>query len=110
MKRSILFLAAIGTLIAVATAAEPLPRLDKTNLLLFRDAAGNIRSAMTVSEWENRRHDIIAAMQAIMGPLPGPEKRCPLDIKIEEEIDAGDHIRRLLSYQSEPGGRVPAYL
>jgi hypothetical protein len=45
-----------------------------------------------------------------MGPLPGAEKRCALDVKLVEEVDCGDYIRRFLSYASEPGSRVPAYL
>jgi dienelactone hydrolase len=49
-------------------------------------------------------------MQSVMGPLPGKEKRCPLEPRVEEEVDAGSHIRRLISYAAEPGGRVPAYL
>jgi dienelactone hydrolase len=46
----------------------------------------------------------------VMGKLPGAEKRCALEVKIEEEVDAGDHVRRLITYASEPGGRVLAYL
>jgi Dipeptidyl aminopeptidases/acylaminoacyl-peptidases len=49
-------------------------------------------------------------MQQIMGPLPGPEKRCPLDVKVEEELDANSYVQQLISYRSEPGSRVPAYL
>jgi hypothetical protein len=49
-------------------------------------------------------------MQEIMGPLPGKEKRCPLDLRVEEETDAGSYLRRLITYAAEPGGRVPAYL
>ena len=45
-----------------------------------------------------------------MGKLPGNEKRCPLDVKVEEEVDCGSHVRRLITYASEPGSRVPAYL
>ena len=45
-----------------------------------------------------------------MGKLPGKEKRCPLDVKIEEEKDCGKYVRRLITYVSEPGSRVPAYL
>ena len=46
----------------------------------------------------------------MMGRLPGPEKRCPLDVKVEEEVDCGSYVRRLITYASEPGSRVPAYL
>jgi dienelactone hydrolase len=49
-------------------------------------------------------------MQQVMGTLPGAEKRCPLDVHIDEEVDCGSYVRRRISYASEPGGRVPAYL
>ena len=45
-----------------------------------------------------------------MGRCPGPEKRCPLDMKVEEEVDCGRYVRRSITYASEPGCRVPAYL
>jgi len=45
-----------------------------------------------------------------MGPLPGAEKRCPLDVKVEQETDCGTYVRRSITYQAEPGARVPAYL
>jgi len=49
-------------------------------------------------------------MERVMGVLPGNEKRCALDCKVEEETDCGGYVRRFLTYASEPGGRVPAYL
>jgi hypothetical protein len=49
-------------------------------------------------------------MQQVMGSLPGPEKRCLLDMKIDEEVDCGSYLRRSITYASEPGSRVPAYL
>ena len=61
-------------------------------------------------DWKKRRAEIIRGMEAIMGKLPGKEKRCPLDVKIEEEKDCGKYVRRLITYVSEPGSRVPAYL
>jgi len=45
-----------------------------------------------------------------MGPLPGREKRCPLDLRIEQETDCGSYVRRSVTCASEPGSRVPAYL
>ena len=45
-----------------------------------------------------------------MGRLPGPEKRCPLEMRVEEEVDCGSYVRRAITYCSEPGSRVPAYL
>ena len=85
-------------------------RLDREQLLMYHDASGAAKPVRTVSEWLQRRSEILRGMQEVMGPLPGKEKRCPLDVKVEEEVEAGSHVRRLISYASEPGGRVPAYL
>ena len=64
----------------------------------------------SLADWEIRRPRILVAMQEIMGPLPGPEKRCAVDMQIEEEIDVGSHVRKLITYTAEPGSRTPAYL
>jgi hypothetical protein len=56
------------------------------------------------------RADLLARMERVMGKLPGPDRRCDLDIKLEEEVDCGDYTRKFLTYQSEPNARVPAYL
>jgi hypothetical protein len=61
-------------------------------------------------DWQKRREETLNAMQEVMGPLPGKEKRCPLDVNIDEEVDCGSYVRKLISYQSEPNSRVPAYL
>ena len=95
----------------ISAAAEPHAiRLQRDKLLQFVNDRGEIAPVKTGADWKVRRASILAAMQEIMGPLPGPEKRCPLEVKIDEEVDCGTYLRRLVSYQSEPGGRVPAYL
>src|SRR5437660_8594987 len=71
---------------------------------------GHALSAKSVRDWQKRRAAIVRAMQEVMGPLPGKEKRCPLDVHVEEEVDGGDYVRRFLTYASEPGSRVPAFL
>ncbi len=96
---------------SLALAVEPAPRrLERDQLLQFLDARGEIAPVKTVADWQRRRASILTAMQEIMGPLPAPVKRCPLDVKIEEEVDCDSYVRRLVTYQSEAGGRVPAYL
>lgn len=96
---------------ALAVGAEVAkPQLERDQLLSYVDAGGRIAAVKTIDEWELRRAAILTAMQEIMGPLPGSEKRCPLDLKVEDEADCGGYVRRLVSYQSEPDGRVPAYL
>ena len=49
-------------------------------------------------------------MTEVMGPLPGPEKWCPFDLRTEQRTNCGSYLRLLLTYASEPGSRVPAYL
>jgi len=49
-------------------------------------------------------------MQRIMGPLPGADKRVPLEAAMEEEVDCGGYVRRTIRYTAEPRGKVPAYL
>ena len=60
--------------------------------------------------WEAQGPALWKAMQQVMGPLPGPEKRGPLDVRFGEAVDCGSYTRRLITYVSEPGCRVPAYL
>jgi hypothetical protein len=84
--------------------------LSRTNLLFYQAAPGRIEPVRTAADWRKRRAAILLAMQEVMGKLPGEEKRCPLNPAIKQETDCGSFIRRLVTYQSEPGGRVPAYL
>jgi hypothetical protein len=86
------------------------PRLDRTNLLQYRDARGNLRPVRTIADWQKRRAEIVRGMETVMGRLPGREKRCPLDLRVEDETDCGSHVRRFITYASEPGCRTPAYL
>lgn len=91
-------------------AAADLPRLPRDNLLVYRDSNGKPAPVKSVDDWLKRRAEVVRGMEAVMGKLPGEAKRCPLDMKIEEEFDGDTYVRRLITYASEPGGRVPAYL
>ena len=85
-------------------------RLDRLNLLQYRDKRGKVRMVKTPADWGKRRAEIVRGMEAVMGVLPGRQRRVELDMKVEEEVDAGSYVRRLITYQSEPGCRTPAYL
>jgi hypothetical protein len=90
--------------------ALPSNRLPRDNLLLFRNPAGTPAPVRSVDDWRKRRSEILAGVGQIMGDLPGPAKRCALDMKVEDEVDCGRYVRRSITYASEPGSRVPAYL
>lgn len=56
------------------------------------------------------RADLLRRFGAVAGPLPAPGRRVPLDVAVTEEVDEGTHLRRRISFASEPGDRVPAWL
>lgn len=84
---------------------------DKNDLLVYRDPDGEMWPVESGEEWQVRRRHILANMQQVMGPLPGKDRRCPLDVKEEAEFDHPDGYRRLtISFSPEPGDRLEAYL
>lgn len=56
------------------------------------------------------RSDILRRMQLVMGDYPDASRRVPLEVRIEEEFDEGDRVRRLVTFTPEPGDRVFAWL
>ena len=106
MNRCLIFFAALF----VSTTLFAAERLDRLNLLQFRDAKGGVQPVKTPADWELRRAEVLKGMVTVMGPLPGKARRVRLDVKVEEEVDAGKYFRPLITLQSEPGSRTPAYL
>ncbi|MDR3402582.1 MAG: prolyl oligopeptidase family serine peptidase [Chthoniobacter sp.] len=96
--------AACGSALARAESSARHPLME------YPDGSGTWLPVSTRADWALRRRAILAAMQTMMGPVPGAEKRCPLDVQVREEADAGTYVRRAITYASEPGSRVPAYL
>lgn len=95
---------------SLLSASNPAERLPRENLLLWRNSEGSIGPVQSPTDWAQRRNEIVRAFESIAGPSPNPAQRCALDVQIEEEVDCGSFVRRKLTYQSEPGSRVPAYL
>lgn len=98
----------VGAAELVQTAVPP--RLPRDDLLVYRGLDGKPAPVESVDDWKRRRAEVVRGMEEVMGKLPGDEKRCPLDVKVEAEVDGATFVRRLITYASEPGGRVPAYL
>ena len=93
-----------------AADSTSIARLSRTNLLTYRAASGEVLHVKTTGDWHKRQTEILKGMQKVMGALPDASKRCALDPQVSEEVDCGDYVRRLITYNSEPGSRVPAYL
>ena len=96
--------------VALSPAAEPPAYPDKTKLLVWRDAAGKEHPVTDAAGWAKRRAHILANMQLVMGPLPGAEKKVPLDVRVAEEVKTDRFVRRKLSFATEKDDRVAAYL
>ncbi len=89
-------------LLGLFLAPALLHATDPPEPLLKRDA--------TVADWTARRTKIVAAAERVMGALPGDRARVPLAPKILGEERRGSILYRKLSYQSDPGDRVTAWL
>jgi hypothetical protein len=105
------FIFSIILVVAASSQADlpPIRGLSRSDLLEYRDDAGSVKKASTPSEWEKRRREALDGFLSMTGPLPSADQRCALDMQLEEETDCGSYVRRLISYESSPGGRVPAH-
>lgn len=98
------------------TAAAPPLYSDHHRLLFWRDQAGEEHPVESVTDWEIRRTHIRRHLERVMGTLPSPLSRGPLNVKIVEEIllvppqVSRPILRRKLTYQSDANDRVPAWL
>ncbi len=90
------------------------PRLpsypDHTKLLVVRDGRGRELAVESAADWSVRRDHILAHFQEVAGPLPGGERRVPLEIKEQSTTREKGVIRKKISFATEPGDRVPAWL
>ncbi len=89
----------------------PTPRYpDKKNLLVWKEADGTEHAVKSPDDWAKRRADILAGMQQVMGQLPSEKEKLPLDVKYLDEVKLPAFTRKKLTYVSEKGDRVPAWL
>ena len=93
-----------------SAAAAPPFYADHTQLLVTLDEQGAKHPVRTADDWLVRRKQILANMQLVMGPLPDRSKLAPLDVRVIEEVDCGEYVRKAISFVSEGDDRVPAYL
>ena len=93
-----------------ATPRPKVPYRQHQNLMVVRNKAGEVRPVRSLKDWRIRRQHILNGMQQVMGPLPAPESRVPLDVRISETVQLGTITRRKLTFRSDRTGRVAAYL
>jgi len=89
---------------------KPWLKEDHRNLLMYVDDQGETQKVSSLKDWGIRRAHILRGMMEVMGPLPGPEHRVPLDVKILAEEMTDSYRRIKLTYAADETDRVPAYL
>jgi dienelactone hydrolase len=106
----------VGQALAPGQAGAPAsPRLDPKELHVAPGPDGKPVPVKTAADWKLRRESILKGMEEVMGPVrerlaDERLRKLPLDLRVEEETPAGTYVRKRISFASEPGDRVPAYL
>lgn len=83
---------------------------DHTRLLVVRDGEGREHPVQNANDWDVRRAHILAHFEEAAGKLPGGERRVPLDVRVVETRRAPGLVLTKITFASEPGDRVPAWL
>jgi dienelactone hydrolase len=83
---------------------------DHERLLVVRDGQGREHPIETLAAWNVRRDHTLAHFQEVAGKLPGGERRVPLEVKVISTTEEAGFIRKKISFSTEPGDRVPAWL
>lgn len=90
------------------TARDP-KYTDHSRLLVYSQA-DSLLPVKTPLDWGRRRADVLLGMSKAMGPSPTPDRRVPLDVRETKVEETEKYTRHTISFASEPGDRVPAYL
>jgi hypothetical protein len=90
------------------TAAPVYP--DKMNLMVWLDGQGRELPIKDAQDWQRRREHILANMEKVMGPLPSPDRRVPLDVQVVQTEELPTLVRKKITYAPTKDYRVPAYL
>ncbi len=110
VQRAAMVITVLAAAQAFADEPKPIAYPDHSRLLVIRDADGNERPVTTKADWAVRVSHIRANIQLVMGPLPGNDRRVPLDVEVISEERTEKYLRRKLKFTPEPGDRVPAWL
>jgi hypothetical protein len=90
----------------ITREARPVIRSDQSGKAELVPLAGT--GVTSTAEWERRREDIRRVFDAFLGQPPS--ERPKPNVKVLDESEQAGYTRTLLTYTTEPGERVPAYL
>lgn len=83
---------------------------DHTDLSYYLDTATERNAIRNIADWEKRRAHIREGLQQVMGRMPSPVKRVPLNITTIETEQLEAVRREKIRYQTERNDTVSAYL
>lgn len=83
---------------------------DQSNLLVYQDDAGNLKPVTSVDDWEIRRRHLIENFQKVAGAIPPSPHDASFHVEEHKSEDMGGHTRKTISFTTEPGDRLWAYL
>ncbi len=93
---------------AMAVAVPKYP--NHSELMRYLDDEGSLKAVVLPASWAIRRNHILRNMEEVMGSLPDPSRRVPLDTQVTDETTTDKYLRQTISFASEPNDRVSAYL
>lgn len=104
--------ACVLALMATALAADPPLYTQHQDLAYYLDDQGDRHPIKSAADWEQRRAQVVAHMESVMGSLPRPETPVPLQVEQQEEVDLGNGlVRRHITYCTDnPQQRIAAFL
>ena len=65
---------------------------------------------LAADAWPARKAAIVANLRRLLGPLPGPAFRVPLDLKTVKEQPRDGYTQQTITYNVDPYDRVESYL
>ena len=83
---------------------------DHQDLQYYLDHLRRRQPVRTEKEWKIRKHHVQAGMEQVMGSYAAIQQAGSLEIKVTEEKQIGELIRRKLTYRSDRHEPVAAYL
>jgi dienelactone hydrolase len=109
MRRALalLLLASCAT---VEDAGPPPFYADKSDVMVLKDREGADHPVRTAADWERRRRHILANFKLVAGTVPELAHRVPLEIRVTESSRLEGMTLNKLTFSSEEGDRVPAFL
>jgi dienelactone hydrolase len=96
--------------VSAPSPKQPPAYPDHKRLMVVRDAQSRERPIRSLADWNVRRDHILSHFQEVAGSLPGGERRVPLDLKVISTEKVPGFTRKKITFATEPGDRVPAWL